>query len=213
MDLGPAKLILGMRINQVNNQVTLDQSHYINNILNTFNMQNCKPTSIPITPGDQIEDSNPTNKTTYMKLIRSLIYLTVVTRPDISFAVSKASKAMQNPTLSNWKQAKKILQYLQGTIHYKISYNQVENNKLTGYCDSDWAGDTTSRKSTSGYLYTLGGAAISWASQQQHLVALSSTEAELISGTTAIQEAIHLRQLMEDLGFQQTTATTLFQDN
>ena len=93
------------------------------------------------------------------------------------------------------------------------TYTENESTVLYGYSDSDWAGDTERRKSTSGYVFMFGGAAISWCSKKQATVALSSAEAEYMAVCAATQEAIYLRALLKDLGHEQTTPTTIFQDN
>jgi hypothetical protein len=84
---------------------------------------------------------------------------------------------------------------------------------LFGYADADWASDINDRKSTSGYVFTLGGGAISWSSKKQTTVALSSTEAEYIAGAHAAKEAIWLRQLLTELGQDMSFPTTLHVDN
>lgn len=87
-----------------------------------------------------------------------------------------------------------------------------KQNKLVGYADADWASDPRGRKSTSGYLFKLGEATISYASRKQGLTTLSSTEAELIALTEATQELIWLRTLFEDLQVN-IQDITMFEDN
>ena len=89
----------------------------------------------------------------------------------------------------------------------------ANNIELQGYSDADWAGDITSRKSTSGYSFQLGGGIISWRSKRQNIVALSLTEAEYAALTLASQEAIWLRGSLSSIGFKQSTATALREDN
>ena len=76
---------------------------------------------------------------------------------------------------------------------------------MQGYCDADMAGDLDTRKSTSGYIFTVAGGAVSWCSKLQKIVALSTTEAEYISATEASKEAIWLSRLGEDLGMSVST--------
>ena len=84
---------------------------------------------------------------------------------------------------------------------------------LVGYSDADWAGDLETRRSTTGYLFQLGGGAISWNSKRQSSVALSTTEAEYMALSAATQEAIWLRMLLEDLHIPQEQATVILEDN
>ena len=83
---------------------------------------------------------------------------------------------------------------------------------IIGYTDSDWAGDLDTRQSTSGYVFKMCSAAVSWSSKFQATPALSSTEAEYMAVTRASQEAIWLRQLLEQLGYPQKSIP-LYRDN
>ena len=131
----------------------------------------------------------------YQAIIGCLTYATVATRPDLSAAVGALSEFMSNPGPEHWIGVKRILRYIKGTIDYGLKFkaSNANNVELQGYSDADWAGDVTSRKSTSGYIFQLGGGAISWRSKRQNIVALSSTEAEYVALTLASQEAIWLR--------------------
>ena len=90
---------------------------------------------------------------------------------------------------------------------------EIQPNVLWGYVDSDWAGCPDSRRSTSGFVFMLNGAAISWRSKRQPTVALSSAEAEFISASSMVQEVIFLRKFLSNLGFPQTAPTPVFADN
>ena len=93
-------------------------------------------------------------------------------------------------------------------------YSAKDNNtQIVGYADADWAGDVNTRKSTSGYVFQIGGSTISWMSKRQSIVALSTTEAEYVALSTATQEAIWLRSLLKGMGFEQKSPTTIFEDN
>ena len=83
------------------------------------------------------------NQGDYLSLIGTLIYLTMVTRPDISFAVSKAGRAMANPTQTDMVAAKRILRYLRGTTSRGITYGPNGSSEIEGY--ADFAGDLDSR--------------------------------------------------------------------
>ena len=86
-------------------------------------------------------------------------------------------------------------------------------NTLWGFVDSDWAGCPDTRRSTSGFVFILNGAAISWKSKRQTSVALSTAEAEYVSASSMVQEVIYLRKLLANLGFPQTGPTVVFADN
>lgn len=121
--------------------------------------------------------------THYRQIVGSLMFLMIGTRPDIAAAVSIVSQFAANPTPTHVQAAKRILRYLKGTIGHKLHLGGSENgdignNTLVGYCDANWGNDINTRKSTSGYIFYLGGGVVSWSSKRQATVALSSTEAE-----------------------------------
>ena len=104
------------------------------------------------------------------------MYAMVSTRPDISHAVGVVSRFMENPGKEHWAAVKWVLRYLRGTSDYYITYNSG-CELVCGYVDYDFVGDLDKMRSTSGYVFTLAGGAISWMSKQQNIVALSTTEA------------------------------------
>jgi hypothetical protein len=104
------------------------------------------------------------------------MYAMVSTRPDISHAVGVVSKFMENPGKEHRAAVKWVLRYLRGTSDYCITYNNG-SELVCGYVDSDFAGDMDKRRSTSGYVFTLAGGAISWMSKLQNIAALSTIEA------------------------------------
>jgi hypothetical protein len=121
---------------------------------------------------------------------------------------------MQSPTTVHWEAATNILRYLAGTRDYGIQFggSATTNIKIKGYCDADFAGDIDTRRSTTGYVFTLNGGAISWSSRRQHTVAVSTAEAEYMAASYAAKEAMWLRKLATDLDLDSTT-TVIFGDN
>ena len=113
-------------------------------------------------------------------MVGSLHYSACWTRPDISFAVSELSRFVSSPGQKHMAAVKHLLRYLQGSHELGLKYSKPGNscpgdrpNMLWGFVDSDWAGCPDSRQSTSGYALMLNGAAISWKSKRQPVVALS----------------------------------------
>jgi len=130
-------------------------------------------------------------------LVGALLYLATATHPDISFAVGQLSRHVASPTTEHLAAAKRVLRYLKGTSTLALTYGTATG--LTGYSDADYAADTETRRSTTGYLCNMHGAAISWTSKRQASVALSTTEAEYVAGAMAAREAVWLRRLLSDL--------------
>ncbi|CAL9012442.1 unnamed protein product [Prunus brigantina] len=184
-------------------------------LLHKFGLKDCKSVSTPLVSTDKLQredGSEATDESLYRKIVGSLLYLTA-TRPDIMFSASLLARFMHNPSKMHYGAAKRVLRYIQGTIDYGIEYVTGKSALLVGYCDSDWSGSEGDMKSTSGYAFSFGSGAFSWASVKQHSVALSTAEAEYVSAAEATSQAIWLRFVLEDFGEEQTAATTVFCDN
>ena len=131
------------------------------------------------------------------------MYMSVCTRPDISFVTGSLARYMANPTTVHWQAAKGVLRYLAGTADYGITFGGSGNMEMIGYCDdADYAGDIDTRRSTTGFVFTLNGGAISWQSKRQPTVAASTTEAEYMAAAAAVKEGLWLRKLLSDLNIQ-----------
>lgn len=179
-------------------------------------MDSCNATDTPASPEAKLEGStNPgkmTKKYPYRELVGSLMYLAVGTRPDIAHTVSVLAQFNDKPSDHHWGAAKKVLRYLKGTQEYSLHF-QRPIDKLEGYADSNWAGSTTDRRSYTGYVFLLGGAAISWQARKQKTVALSTAEAEYMALTEAAKESIFLNRFLEELGACGATNGTIFSDS
>lgn len=222
-DMGEVSSILGIRVIRDNDNglISLDQTAYINRILKRFNMENCNPVTSPLDPNQKISKEmcarNEAEKRVmidvpYRQAIGSLMFLAQTTRPDISFAVNLLSRYCENPGSCHWGAIKRILRYIRGTADYRLTYGDNDNNALIGYSDSDWAADLDQRKSTTGYVFTLFGGAISWACKRQATVALSSTEVEFMATVAAIQKAVWLESLHNQI-FEVWPITQIMCDN
>ncbi|OMO59210.1 Integrase, catalytic core [Corchorus capsularis] len=120
----------------------------------------------------------------YSSAMGSVMYLMVCTRPNITHAVGVVSRFLSDPGKVHWEAVKWIFRYLRGTSKMCLSFGTTQTI-LEGFTDADMAGDLDSRKSTSGYIFTFAGGAISWQSKLQKCVALSTTEAEYIAAIEA----------------------------
>ncbi|KAH9752684.1 hypothetical protein KPL71_014795 [Citrus sinensis] len=221
-DLGPAKKILGVEMirNRTARTLFLSQEKYVNKILEKFGMLNCKPVSTPMAahfrlssqqcPSTESEQTEML-KTPYANSVGCLMYAMVLTRPDLSYAVSLVSRFMSNPGKEHWRAVKWILRYLKGITRYGLLYGgeRANYNLVEGSVDSDYAGDLDNRRSLTGFLFTLNNCTISWKASLQSVVALSTTEAEYTAAVEAFKEAIWLRGMINELGYQQTSIPIL----
>ncbi|KAL0451861.1 UNVERIFIED_CONTAM: Retrovirus-related Pol polyprotein from transposon TNT 1-94 [Sesamum latifolium] len=212
-DLGDAKKILGMSIerNGKSSTIFLNQKSYVKNVVKKFSMSNAKSTSVPLAAHFQLcKNQSPNSETEkepmknipYSNAIGSVLYLMISTRPDIAYVVSCLSRFMSNAGIPHWEALKWLLRYLNSSVDIGIIFSKLSDDvKLVGYVDSNYANDRDSRRSTTSYMFTLCGACISWKSQLQNIVALSTTEAEYIATTEALKEAIWLKGLLDEIGF------------
>ena len=121
---------------------------------------------------------------------------------------------MSRPSKDHWIGVKRVLRYLKGTLKYGLKFTAHEEEpELFGYGDADWTGDVGTRRSSSGYVFQIGSSTVSWSSRKQGTVAKCSTEAEYVALSSATQEAIWLRRLIEDVGRQMDALTTIYEDN
>ena len=149
-----------------------------------------------------------------MKNIGCLRYL-LHTRPDLSFSVGVLSRYMQNPRDSHGVGMKQVLRYLQGSLAYGLVFesSKMKIPKLVGYSDSSYNVDPDDGKSTTGHIFYIDNSPISWCSQKQEVVALSSCEAEFMAGTEAARQAIWLRDLLSEITGQQSEKVVIRIDN
>ena len=217
-DLGIASFILGIKIEREGDCLYLSQEEYLAKILKRFGMTNSKAVATPLETGIKIllsnsqEDISKEIDYPYREAIGCLMYAMLCTRPDLSFSICYLSRFSNNPRIEHWKALKRVLRYIKGTIKLKLKFGK-ESENILGYSDADWAGDLTKRKSTSGFVFLLGGGAISWGSKKQTCVALSSTEAEYVALSHATKEAIWLKRLMCELLQESEKCITIFADN
>ncbi|KAK8450636.1 hypothetical protein SEVIR_6G063901v4 [Setaria viridis] len=152
------------------------------------------------------------DSTSYRSIVGSLRYL-MNSRPDLAYSVGYLSRFMESPTAEHMVAIKRVLRYIAGTLHYGCYYRREKEVQLTGFSDSDLAGDLDTRKSTTGVLFFLGSSLVTWQSQKQRVVALSSCEAEYIAATTAACQGIWLARLLAEFKGEKVRSITLKMDS
>jgi hypothetical protein len=187
-------------------------------------MINCKSRDTPSEIEKLTEVDCPTTEVEIMKmkqlpyesLVGNVLYLSICTRPDISYSVNRVSRFMKNPGKNHWIACKRILRYLKSTPQLGLQYRNDQNDneiELTGYCDADWAGDVDDRKSTTGYVIKINDCLINWVSKKQSTVSLSSAEAEYMSISATIQEMKWIKNLLSELDVLSDRTPILYCDN
>lgn len=206
-------LFLGMDIKRDESGLSLGQCLYAERVLQKFGMDSSHPVSTPvnsISPNSVLYPKR--SEFPYREAVGSLLYLAVMTRPDLSFAVGVASRHLESPTSEDVLHVKRILRYLRGTVNVRLRFGFGADLTLSGFSDSDYAGDVETRRSTSGYVFFVGAACISWRSERQEVVATSTTEAEYIAAAAAVKELKWLKEfIFEIVGIN--TKPILYLDN
>ncbi|KAJ9540484.1 hypothetical protein OSB04_026990 [Centaurea solstitialis] len=214
-DLGTLTYFLGVSVTRSSNGLFLSQRKYAESILKRAHMENCKPIATPVdtnsklssTAGQLLSDS-----TAYRSLAGALQYLTF-TRPDIAYAVQQICLFMHAPREPHYNALKRILRYLQGTLHLGLQLYHSSPNQLVAYTDADWGGCPDTRRSTSGYCVFLGDNLISWSAKRQPTLSRSSAEAEYRGVANAVAESCWLRNLLLELHTPLRRSTLVYCDN
>jgi hypothetical protein len=234
-DLGPIRQFLGLEIerDRENRILYIHQSRYIHNLLTTYGLSQCNGHWTPQPTNHRLRKLDDTGKPLdangkqkYQSIVGSLNWLMSGTRPDIAFTVSMLSKFLSAPSVEHLAAATYTLRYLRNTSDLAIQYGterrstqhgerrlEEATNRPIGFTDSDFAGDLDDRKSTSGYVFTLGNGAISWRAHKQPLVAFSTVEAEYIGASDAAKEAIWISSLFTRLLDLDAYPQEIFVDN
>lgn len=199
-DLGLAKSCIGIRIHQTAVGIQLDQSVYIEEVLKRFNMTECNVATTPEATGGLTKDDDSIDKKIpYQQAVGALLFIAQATRPDIAHSVNVATRYNNTHTQIEWKFVKRIMRYLKLTKNKRLSFIHSQNRELNS--DSDYASDKDDRKSTTGYIVMMTGAAVNWCSTKQKIVTLSCTEAEYMALTSTMQDVMYIKQLLVELNF------------
>ncbi|KAJ1270345.1 hypothetical protein BS78_06G047000 [Paspalum vaginatum] len=198
---------------EMKNGITISQGAYATKILEAAGLAGCNASVTPMETRLKLSkfSTEPTvDATEYRRIVGALRYL-VNTRPDLAYAVGYVSRFMEKPTTEHLVAVKRILRYVAGTVCF---YRRKEGETaLLSYSDSDHGADVDGRKSTSGVLFFLGGNVITWQSQKQKVVALSSCEAEYIAAATACCQGVWLARLLAELRGEEAGAVNQKIDN
>lgn len=220
-DLGEIKHYLGIEVTRDCDDIFhLNQSQYIRKIVNEFGLSSAKASDVPIhvsygKASSNSDDSLILSNAQYQKLLGCLLYVSVNTRPDIAASISILAQKVSQPRQEDWNELKRVLKYLKGTADLKLAlgYKNYSGEFLLGYSDANWAEDKTNRKSNSGHVFLINGAAVCWSARKQSLVALSTCEAEFVALSEACRAASWIRKLLIDMKESMTKPTTILEDN
>ncbi|WVZ01479.1 hypothetical protein V8G54_027548 [Vigna mungo] len=215
-ELGEARRILGIDIkrDRPGGNLFLSQECYLQKVISRYRMAESKMANTPVGQHLKLtkeqcpkteEERKKMESVPFSNGIGSIMYGMVCTRPDVAHGVSVLSQFMVNPGPTHWEALKWMLRYIRGSLGTGLSFqnNFQGGGYIEGFVDSDFAGCMDTRKSRSGYVFTLFGTAVSWRSTLQSVVALSTTEAEYYALAEGVKEALWLKGLVRELGFDQ----------
>ena len=226
-DMGELEHFLNVRVTRTKDCIRMDQTVYINKVLEV-NEEYLGPTGktrkqpLPATAMDAIgrdDSSEATNDEQsyldnfpYRSLLGALLYLSMNTRPDISYAVGVLSRLANKPTLVTCKLMVYLMQYVRGTVDKGINFSGSDFD-MHVFTDADWAGDTLTRRSTTGYVVFGAGGPIAWQSKLQTTVSTSSMQSEYQAMYAGMQELVWLRGVMAELSLPCVEPTPFFLDS
>ena len=200
-DMGLMCYFLELEVWKCDGDLFMSQGKYSTKILQIFRREICKPMETPIVTKCRKENSTSgeeVDATIYHHLVGSLMYL-VNTQLDMWYAVNQLSQAMVRPTKLYWKAKNHVLRYLKGTTQYGSWYIWIEGVKLCGFTNVDLAGSPSNRKSTSGGIFSVGSATVSWYNRKKRSMALYLEEEKYMAAIQKTCEAIWMRKLLAGL--------------
>jgi hypothetical protein len=213
-DLGALSYFLGIHVSRNNQGLHLNQAKYVLDLLHRVDMIGAKPYAAPFTSGKKLTkfDGDPLPDPSLYRHIVGVLQYCTLTRPDIAYSVNQLCQFLHCPTTTHFQAAKRVLRYLKGTPDPGLLFTPGPI-QLNAYCDSDWAGDPTDHRSTSGYGVFLGHCLLSWQAKKQPVVSRSSTEVEYRAMAIATAELYWLRMLFRELNISLNNPPTLWCDN
>jgi hypothetical protein len=225
-DQGPTSFILGVKLerDRARRTISLSQPAYIRSILESYRMQECNPASTPMSEKTRLSSSmSPVSaeeiaemkRIPYREALGKLLYLSIATRPDISYAIGVLCRFSENPGRAHWTALKRVLRYLQGTSEYKLTYqpSSTTDEPFITHSDADLGGNVDNSRSTAGFVISVGGGAVLWSSRLQKHTSLSSTESEYTTASATGCEIIWMREFLDEIGYDTSSPSPLFIDS
>lgn len=210
----------GIKRNLVEGTIAIDQRAHLAVVLATVGLTDCTPTTTPLRPNTDLSPASDdefalARSKPYRPILGALTWVTIGSRPDLTNTIHMLSQSMAKWSSRHWEALLYLLRYVKGTLDYSLVYRRGVGNGTTPiiFVDANWAADPTTRRSTSGFVILLAGAAISWASKRQPTVALSTAEAEYMAIGEVAKHVIWSRRLGSAVGFPTIGPSIIFGDN
>ena len=246
-DSEPLSHFLGIHVERDASSISISQTKYLEQILIKCRMENCKPITTPLETKINVQELNCSTELSdedrypCRNAIGSLMYAMLCSRPDLCYTVSLLSRFQTKATKALWKQIKRVLRYVKGTLDLKLKF--IKNNPyhlpvtvfvqectfgkrwfrrqlvkgntepLISYVDANFATNDAEARSTSGVVLKMYGNTISWTSRRQTVTALSTMVAEFYALCEAARDVLWLREHLRYLGININSPTIIFEDN
>ncbi|GMF37860.1 unnamed protein product [Phytophthora fragariaefolia] len=199
---------------------TIDQKRVISKLLHKNSLERANAVRASIADGTSLEAESmmtealpekgagapeKSTRRSFQSLVGSLLWIAWCSRPDIAYAVHRATRQTHAPTTQDMRIAKRVLRYLAGTTAAKLHMGGESGNttvEVTSYTDADFAADKNTRNSASGALLTAGGMMVGWQVKQQSSVALSTAEVEFVAAAVGAKESLGIKNLLSEIGVQ-----------
>lgn len=236
-DMGSVSMFLGWRVfrDRPSRRLWLSQAPMVMTLLQEYKMDPCQASAVPMDklPSDWPEGKNAVLVDAhlprdvfikkYQSIVGSITYLAMSTRADLAFSAMALGHHSSDPQPKHMAAAKQVLRYLWGTRNHVLMFDSSRDvisprvdsqiRSSCGFSDADWASDSKTRLSVSGYIFYYHGGAISWSAKRQRVIALSSTEAEYYAITHAVREALCLRRFLLEMGLPIPSPFPMFMDS
>ncbi|GJY66910.1 putative ribonuclease H-like domain-containing protein [Tanacetum coccineum] len=212
--MGELTFFLGLQVTQKDDGIFISQDKYVDEILKKFSFSTVKTASTPMETSKPLlkdAEAEDVDVHLYRSMIGSLMYLTSL-RPDIMFVVCACARFQVTPKVSHLHVVKRIFRYFKGQSKLGLWYLKDSPFDLEAYSDSDYAGASLDRKSTTGGCQFLRSRLISWQCKKQTIVANSTTEAEYVAAASCCGQVLWIQNQMLDYGYNFMN-TKIFIDN
>ncbi|GJQ95390.1 putative ribonuclease H-like domain-containing protein [Tanacetum coccineum] len=201
--MGELTFFFGLKVTQKDDGIYISQEKYVDEILKKFGFSTVKTASTPMDTSKPLlkdAEAKDVDVHLYRSIIRSLMYLTA-SRPDIMFVVCACARFQVTPKGSHLYAVKRIFRYLKGKPKLRLWYPKDSSFDLEAYTDSDYAGVSLDRKSTTRGCQFLESKLISWQCKKQTIVANSTTEAEYVAASSFYGQVLWIQNQMLDYGY------------
>jgi hypothetical protein len=214
-DVGENEYFLGMRVQQDLREGTirLTQRPYWEHVVNRFDLAYVPLRNIPLPVGLVLENNmSPQTDSErlqmkdkpYRAVLGSVMWGQLATRPDLSFSVSLLARFQADPGIAHWNALLHVVGYIKNTMDYGLTYLRDTDITPTAFVDADYGGCRDSRRSTSGYVFTMAGGPVTWSSKRQSTVALSTVEAEYVAMSRCAQQMVWMQAWLDEVTIDYT---------